>query len=238
MALNQVLYQLKEFKSTYHRGIDFYADYRQKKREAFEQSLSAVRAEAQSLYQNNVLGRTKERASQKRFLETKKLIFSPQGELAEYLDAVRRDGREVLELLKDFLCTRYIKDGEEIDSEAIDSGKLNRVLDEAWEVAGSSLRLVKRSSDLMGSLRTNLSKLLRRVVTVLCNYAAILSANTTDENDPGLAAYKRGRSPLLRDLQGAAAFEAEQPAGTPADQAGRAVLLATLESVLKLRYCV
>ena len=231
VALNQVLYQLKEFKSTYHRGIDFYADYRQKKREAFEQSLSAVRAEAQSLYQNNVLGRTKERASQKRFLETKKLIFSPQGELAEYLDAVRRDDREVLELLEDFLCTWYIKDGEEIDSEAIDSGKLNRVLDEAWEVAGSSLRLVKRSSDLMGSLRTNLSKLLRRVVMVLCNYAAILSANTTDENDPGLAAYKRGRSPLLRDLQGAAAFEAEQPAGTPADQAGRAVLLATLDEL-------
>lgn len=94
VALNQVLYQLKEFKSTYHRGIDFYADYRQKKREAFEQSLSAVRAEAQSLYQNNVLGRTKERASQKRFLETKKLIFSPQGELAEYLDAVRRCHRQ------------------------------------------------------------------------------------------------------------------------------------------------
>ena len=229
--LNQVLYQLKEFKSSYHRGIDAYADYRQKKRETFEQTMSAIRAEARSLYENNVLSRAKERASQKRFLETKKRIFAPKGELAEYLDAVQNDDREVLELLEDFLRTQYIKEGEIISADTIDSGKLDRILDEAWEEAGGSLRLVKHSSTLMGSLRTNLTKLLRRVAAVLCGYVSCLAANAVDEDDPGLAAYRRARTPLLQHLQGAAGFIAARPGAALEERAGQAVLLAALDEL-------
>lgn len=230
-SLNQVIYQIKSFKSDYHRGIDFYADYRQKNREMFEQTLANIRAEARTLYENNVLGKVKERAPQRRFLETKKLVFSPRSDLAECLNAVQQDRRDFLEVIQDFLRTHYIKDGEDIDSGNIDTNKVELVLDQAWAEAGNNVRLVKRSSDLMGRLHSNLSMQIRRVVTVLCDYVAILSANTLDENDPGLATYRRIRDPLLQNLEQAITFEVAHPGESPENQAAQAVLLTTLEEL-------
>lgn len=229
--LSQVIYQLKSFKSDYHRGIDFYADYRQKKRETFERALDNIKIEARTLYENNVLGKVKERAPQRRFLETKKLIFSPRSDLAECLDAVQQDNRDFLEIIQDFLRTHYIKDGEDIDSGNIDTNKMELVLDQAWAEAGNNIRLVKRSSDLMGRLHSNLSMQIRRVVTVLCDYVSILSANTLDEHDHGLATYRRIRDPLLHNLDQAIIFESLHPRDSLEDQAAQAVLLATLEEL-------
>ena len=228
VSLKQVLNRLKEFKSKYHRGIDAYADYRQKKRGDFEQAMAVIQADAQSIYQKNVGSRLKENKSQKRFLETKKLIFAPHGDLAECLDAVQHDNREMLEVLEDLLRTQYIKDGEPISADTIDGSKIDQVLNDAWEKAGNSLCLVKHSSDLLGSLRTNLHKQLQRTVAILCRYVSTILANKVDENDPGLVAYRRVRSPLLQDIQDAVDFLAGHPGETLEDRAGQAVLLNAL----------
>ena len=230
-ALNQALYKLKEFKSEYHRGVDSYADYRQKKREAFEQALISIQNEARDLYQSLVASRVKEQASQKRFLETKKLIFSPKSDLAECLDAVQSDNRDLLEFMQVFLAREYIRSGEPVAEENIDPNKVESALERAWDEAGNAVRLVKRSSDLMGRLRTNLLKQILRVVTVLCRYVSTLSANTVDEHDPGLNAYKRIRTPLLQDIASAAAWLEDHPAQAAEEEAGQTILLATLDEL-------
>lgn len=230
-ALNQAVYKIKDFKYKYHRGIDFYADYRQKKREMFERTLANIRAEARTLYENNVLGKVKERAPQRRFLEAKKIIFSPQSDLAECLNVVQKDSRDLLEFIQEFLRSHYIKDDEDIDRGNIDTDKVENILTQAWTEAGNNVRLVKRSSDLMGRLHTNLSMQVRRVVTVLCDYVSTLSTNTLDENDSGLTAYRRIRDPLLLDLEQACTFEAEHPKETSKDQAAQAVLMAVLQEL-------
>ena len=167
-SLSQVLYTLQTFKSDHHRGMDFYADYRQKKREAFEKNLTAVRMEARELYDSNAGGIIKENASHRRVLETKKLIFAKDSDLVVCLEAVKDDNREYLDIIRDFLSTSYIKDGEAIRADNIDPAKIDQVLDTNWELAATNMRLVKRTSDLMSSLRMNLFKLVKKVVVVLC----------------------------------------------------------------------
>lgn len=52
----------------------------------------------------------------------------------------------------------FIKNDAEISEENLDTEKLNKVLTEYWELAAQNLNSVKRTSDLMSSLRMNLYK--------------------------------------------------------------------------------
>lgn len=227
-SLSQVLYTLQTFKSDHHRGMDFYADYRQKKREAFEKNLTAVRMEARELYDSNAGGIIKENASHRRVLETKKLIFAKDSDLVVCLEAVKDDNREYLDIIRDFLSTSYIKDGEAIRADNIDPAKIDQVLDTNWELAATNMRLVKRTSDLMSSLRMNLFKLVKKVVVVLCGYVSALEENSVDENDPGFIDYRRARNTLLKNISAAVSSLKNSGPDTSKAQAGRSVLQATL----------
>lgn len=227
-CLNQILYTLQTFKSTYHRGMDFYADYRQKKREAFEKNLASVLSEAAELYDNNTGGIIKENASHRRVLETKKLIFAKDSDLVVCLEAVKDDNRDYLSIIKDFLTANYIKDGADVTADNIDPSKIDRVLDTNWELAAGNMRLVKRSSDLMSSLRMNLFKLVKKVVVVLCNYVSALEDNSIDENDPAFISYRRTRDKLLKNIRDAVSHFKKNPPSSAKDRAGQAVLGAAL----------
>ena len=227
-CLNQILYTLQTFKSTYHRGMDFYADYRQKKREAFEKNLASVLSEAAELYDNNAGGIIKENASHRRVLETKKLIFAKDSDLVVCLEAVKDDNRDYLSIIKDFLTANYIKDGADVTADNIDPSKIDHVLDTNWDLAAANMRLVKRSSDLMSSLRMNLFKLVKKVVVILCNYVSALEDNSIDENDPAFISYRRTRDNLLKNIRDAVSQFKKNPPSSAKDRAGQAVLGATL----------
>lgn len=227
-CLNQILYTLQTFKSTYHRGMDFYADYRQKKREAFENNLASVLSEAAELYDNNTGGIIKENASHRRVLETKKLIFAKDSDLVVCLEAVKDDNRDYLSIIKDFLTANYIKDGADVTADNIDPSKIDHVLDANWDLAAGNMRLVKRSSDLMSSLRMNLFKLVKKVVVVLCNYVSALEDNSIDENDPAFISYRRTKGMLLKNIRNAVSHFKKSPPSSDKDRAGQAVLGAAL----------
>lgn len=74
------------------------------------------------------------------------------------MKAVSEDDREMLEILEEFLADTYVKDQAVICEENIDQAKVNRVMDEFWDRAAENMNSVKKTSDLMGSLRMNLSK--------------------------------------------------------------------------------
>ena len=90
------------------------------------------------------------------------------------------------DLLEDFLRQHYIKDQTDVCEDNIDSGKIDLILDSHWELAAQNMRLVKKTSDLMGSLRMNLFKRVNKIVRVLCNYVFLIKSTITNEDNPAL----------------------------------------------------
>ena len=233
MLLNQVIYTLQSFKSNFGCGMDFYADYRQRKREAFEKTLTRICYEASMLYDNNVHGIIKEKKSHKRVLETRKLIFAKDSDLITCLEAVKDDNRDFLKIIEEFLLETYIKAGSEIHVDNIDPGKIDMFLDYHWDLAGQKMDNAKTTSTLMSSLRRNLFNLIKRVVIVLCDYVSIIGTRTIDEDDPGLIEYKRTREILMENITGAIAYFRENLSRDDIkSMAGQSVICNTLYEIL------
>ncbi len=230
-ALNQIIYTLQRFKTDYHSGIDRYADYREKERASWEMRLEKLRREAKSFYDNYSAGGLKEKASHKRFMETEKLLLGTESELSEYLKVVVEDDREMVQLLEEFLVQSYVKDQAEVREENIDAAKIDHILDMHWDLAAQNMRLVKKSSDLMSSLRMNLFKKVNKIVAVLCNYVFLMHMSITREDDPALLEYKKVRTSLLKDICDVMGRLSGYPTQELSDMAGRAVLLKTLEEM-------
>lgn len=94
----------------------------------------------------------------------------------------------------------FIKNDAEISEENLDMEKLNKVLTEYWELAAQNLNSVKRTSDLMSSLRMNLYKKESKIVNILCRYVSLMKASTTDAQDAVFGEYKKLRTVLLEKI--------------------------------------
>ena len=162
--------------------------------------MDQIRHEAKGYLDNYCSGFQKENASHKRFIETYKLILGPKSDLCEYLKAVSEDSREMLEMLEDFLAENYVKDKASICEENIDPSKIDCALDRFWNKATDNIRLLKRSSDLMSSLRMNLFKKVQKVVRILCNYVFLCRSSVSIQDDPASTVYKKHREPLLEKI--------------------------------------
>lgn len=200
-TLSRIVYKLFLFKSEYGAGMDRYADYRTKEREIWARRLEEVRSEASSYYTSIVLGPQKENGSNKRFLETKKLMFARDSYIGEFLEAVVKDDRSSLKDMEDFLNEYYIKENARIDEKNMDQAKIISVIEDYWEEASKNMRLTKKSSDLMGSFRANLVNAVKKVIGVLCKYVTLQSLVASDETDAGNRGYRRERNVLLSDIR-------------------------------------
>lgn len=230
-AVDGIVYTLQQFKTEHHRGMDRYADYREKARASWEKRLEEIRREAKGYYENYSIANIKENASHKRFIETGKLLLGPHSELSEYLQVVINDDREMLELLEEFLAQNYVKDQAAICEENIEPSKIDHVLDSYWDLAAKNIRLVKKTSDLMSSLRMNLFKRVRKVVVVLCNYVFLLKSAVPSDDDPAFNDYRKIRSGLLGEIDTALCSLAQMSGAERSECAGQAVLQATLEEL-------
>ena len=230
-AVEEIAYTLQKFKTDYQAGMDRYADYREKEQALLEERMERTRREAKGYYDNYSSGNLKENASHKRFIETSKLLLGPKSEISEYLEIVINDNREMLELLEEFLKINYVKDQAVICEENIDPAKINRILDEYWDKATLNMRLVKKSSDLMSSLRMNLYKKVQKVISILCNYVFLCRSNISDKDNPALMEYKRNRKAILANIEKAVLILAENESDTVDIRAGKRVLQETLVEI-------
>ena len=199
-SLEEIVYELMEFKNRQKRGVDRYADYREKERGEWEKQLAKICHEAKEYYESYKNGNFKESTSHKRFLETTKLLFGADSDFCQYLKAVSEDDREMLEILEEFLADTYVKDQAVICVENIDQAKTNSVMDEFWNRAADNMFFAKKTSDLMGSLRMNLFKRVHKIVSILCNYVSLMQASFNSSDDAALVEYKKIRTPLLHHM--------------------------------------
>lgn len=229
--LLKIVYDLQKFKVTYQKGMDRYADYRKKEQSLLEEHMEQTKREAKGYYDNYSSGNQKENASHKRFIETYRLLLGPKSDLSEYLKVVFEDNRDMLEILEDFLTENYVKDKASVCEENIDPAKIEHALDTYWDKATENIRLIKRSSDLMSSLRMNLFKKVQKVVVVLCNYVFLCKANVSTQNDPAFAEYKKSRTNLIKNIDEAVSSLAPDDTDEPLTLAGKKVLTETLMEI-------
>ena len=226
-ALKNVLYILKEFKLKHHRGVDCFADYHQKTQYEYEAKLRSIRQEAASYYNNYILGEVKEKATMRRFIEAKKLAFRADGFLGESLKIIVDGDSSLNEYILDGLRESYIQEGDTICRENVDASKIDSVVDGFWEQAENYVGQKKRSTDLVGSLRTNLTKQIRKVVDILAEYVNLTSSFVPEESDEAAIAYHRIRNGLLQGMN-----DALQECANDPDVVGSVVLRLTLSEMI------
>lgn len=198
-SLGNVLYSLMEFKDDVKKGLDAYAGYRVKSQAQLEQKIRKIRSKASDFYDNYVIGRKKENKSQRRFLETKKLMFSATSDLGVYIKSVVDDEREMLPLLEDFLKTEFLKDDENIAEESISADKLWDYIVQFWDQAGESM-MYRRHTNLISHLRGNITSITMKAVQMLVTWCVLVEAASEHDEDTGTIAYRKKRGPLLLEL--------------------------------------
>ena len=199
-SLNNVLYSLMEFKDDNKKGMDAYASYRAKSQAQLEKELTKVRNDARDFYNNFVVGRKKENASQKRFLETKKLMFDVNSDLGVYIKAVADGDHEMLPLMVDFLQTEFLNDDGFISEDSVSDGKLWEYIVRYWDMAGENM-MYKRHADLMSRLKSNITNITMKAVQLLVRWCALMEQAGNHKEDEGTVSYRRKRGPLLENLK-------------------------------------
>ncbi len=230
-ALSKVVYTLQQFKTDYHSGMDKYANYREKERTLWEKRLEEIKRDANGYFENYCRGNVKEVIPHRRFMETNKLLLGLDSELSEYLQIVIKDDRDMLELLEAFLIQNYVKDQAIICEENLDHEKINVMIDTYWELSAQNVKSVKKTADLMSSLRTNLYKRIKKVVGVLCDYVFLMKSAITSEDDTALCAYKKLYHSLLNDIHDAEEHLTKIEDIELSEKAGNAVILVTLQEL-------
>ena len=133
-----------------------------------------------------------------------------------------------IDLLVEFLTHNYVKEQAEISEENIDPSKIYAAIDYNWNEAAQNIRLVKKSSTLMSSLRMNLYKRIDKVVAALCRYVFLITSAIPDDEDPVLIEYKKIKQPLLDDINKAIKRLDASEETDRSKRAGKMVLLNTL----------
>lgn len=109
--------------------MDAYADYRVKDLTQLNQAIKSIQKEAENFYDNFIAGHKKENCSQKRFLQTKMLMFSPNSDFGVYLKAIAdgEDEPSLKDLITDFLQEHFYNDDAVISEDTFDESNFGHI---------------------------------------------------------------------------------------------------------------
>ena len=198
--LDNVLYKLEEFKAKQKKGMDAYADYHAKSVAQLNDEITQVQHEARTFYESIILGKKKEKANQRRFVITKKLLFDAHGDLGQYIKAIIDDDRDVQPLIVDFLQKNFIKEGNALAEDTLDSDMLFNFILKYWDEAGDQM-ITKFRADLMSHLRSNIVNTTTKGVQLLIRWCNLIEKSSNQVEDAGSIEYKRVKSSLLSYIE-------------------------------------
>lgn len=235
-SLCNVVYKLVEFKDQHKRGIDTYADYHAKTEAQLEKEQRKIQQEATEFYDCFVMGKLQENASQRRFLETKKMLLHPNGDLGTFMRAIVDHITDLKEEMEHFLLTECIREDHPLLVENIDPDKVLAYILAFWDKAGEKMVYSKRA-DLMSHLRNNIVKITTKAFQMMTRWCILLDKSEDRSNDQGAMVYKKIRKPMLDSICDAdgelkAAMDAAQ---NPYTQAGFSLICHVLDEI---RRCI
>lgn len=231
--LSKVVHSLMDFKNKENKGVEAYTEYDVDVQENIEQEFNKVRQAAETFYNYSVLGKKKETASLKRFIETKKLLFSKDGEIGIYLKYIADGNKDSVILIKEFLENRFFREESVISKNSIDNDMLWDYIVEFWNKAGKNMMYHQRS-DLMGSLRNNITNMTIKALQIFIDWCDIVEKIDNKTEDEGTIAYKRIKGGLLNDISNAI-NEIKKSLGSKTysseEKAGLSVIIDTLTEI-------
>ena len=107
---------------------------------------------------------------------------------------------DLVEMMSEYLKSTFIKENYSVEDNNIDTEKLNDFLDYYWDKAGESMRVARRTSNLMSRLRNNLLNAIEKVIRVMCDWIAIVEVTSSLKEDEGSKCYKEIKRDLINDL--------------------------------------
>ena len=233
--LSKIVYALMEFKDNQKKGADAYAGYRAKSQAELDQEILKLRREASVFYDNFVVGRKKENARQKRFLDTKKLMFSNNSDIGMYIKSIVDGDRDIVPLVEDFLQTHFMKENSTLSEDSLNSDKLWNYIVYFWEIAGENM-MYRRRADLMSHLRSNITSTTTKAVQLMIKWCVLVERANDHAEDAGILAYRKLKKPLMDNLAGAITEinQISDPTLIPEEEvAAYAVLRNTLSDIIK-----
>lgn len=201
-VLSDTLYALMRFKQKNDSGVDKYADYRLKDKSRLAAKKKEIEARAKAFEDQYINGHIKEKGSNRRFIETQKLIFDHDGDLAQSLRSVVEGDKEAFELIKEYVSQTFLESvgGDRAGAQDISAAKIEELIDAFWYEAGNLVSLKKQSSKLVGNFRTTLQKRLEKIAALLVEWMDCIDALGIRDTDDALAAYQKLRPDLLDQL--------------------------------------
>ena len=204
-GLSDALYTLMQFKTEAQSGADKYADYRLKDKSRMEERVKELQRKAREYEDTFVRGHITENGSNRRFIETQKLMFAPDGNLANALHSVAEGEREMFDLVHDYVAEAFLEDEEEgaphFEMQNVSADKIDRLIDDCWHRAGSLVLIQRRSSRLVGAFRSSLQKRLEKIAVLLTQWVKCSDALGIDEMNSSLPAYRKMHGRLLEHLE-------------------------------------
>ena len=231
--LMSAAYRMVRFKEKFHKGIDCYADYRLRDQMKIENRLENLAVRAKGYYETYVLGQPKNHKNVKRFVDTWKLVFAEDGEMASYLQAIMNGEYEYASLFRVNLLINFISDGCTAEYSNLNREKLGNYINDCWDKSKTNGGTKFKTSNLMSDLRNNLTNAMEKVIGLTCEWIELASGRSRSENDAGEIRYREIKSDLRAELK--AAEKSIQKKETAEDiyvKAGKAVLAQTIKELL------
>ena len=237
-TLSKALYTLVEFKASQKKGIDAYADYRAKSRTQLDREISVLKKEACDFYENFITGQKKERCSQKRFLETKTLMFSENGYFGMYIKAIIDGQYDLADMVAEFLQENFYETDAVIAEDTFDNDYLWNYIQQFWDEAGRRMKLNKRSEDLKSRLRSNITSETTKAVQLLAKWYNLVLQLNAQSDDAGAIEYKRVKKPLMDNLNSALNDMTQTLGELPKDSEESAGITVLFNTVTDLFSCL
>ena len=204
-GLSDVLYTLMKFKQEEKSGADKYADYRLKDKSRMEETLRGLQVKARENEAQYVYGPIKETGSNRRFIETQKLLFHENGELANALRLVAEGDREAYEIVREYAVKTFLDDAEggapNFEVQNIHADKIDRLIDDCWYEASKLVLIKKMTSKLIGAYRNSLQKRLEKIAAIMVQWVKCCEALSIDDKNSSLPAYRKMHGRLIEQLE-------------------------------------
>ena len=231
--LMSAAYRMVRFKEKFHKGIDCYADYRLRDQMKIENRLENLAVRAKGYYETYVLGQPKNHKNVKRFVDTWKLVFAEDGEMASYLQAIMNGEYEYASLFRVNLLINFISDGCTAEYSNLNREKLGNYINDCWDKSKTNGGTKFKTSNLMSDLRNNLTNAMEKVIGITCEWIDLGSGRSRSENDAGEKRYREIKSDLRAELKAAEKIvQKKEIAEDIYVQAGKAVLAQTIKELL------
>lgn len=201
--LMSAAYRMVQFKGKFHKGIDCYADYRLRDQMKIEHRLENLAVRAKGYYETYVLGQPKNHKNVKRFVDTWKLVFAEDGEMASYLQAIMNGEYEYASLFRVNLLINFISDGCTAEYSNLNREKLGNYINDCWDKSKTNGGTKFKTSNLMSDLRNNLTNAMEKVIGITCEWIDLASGLSRSENDAGEKSYREIKSDLRAELKAA-----------------------------------